>query len=200
MKYFGNINLQNNEIQQATLQTEVGFPVNPTVGRIAFVDKVVWICADIQESVPIWLPLTNQQTTYMHVQDISSKNWVINHDLNSTFVIITCYDGNSKMIYPDEITINNASTVTVDFGATIAGKAVVITGSLEGAKPPVYSLEYQQTSPASTWIVNHNLGYAPIIRVFIGNNEVSPNSITFPNSNTVQIGFTSPQMGTVKLI
>lgn len=200
MKHYGNIDLQQNYLMQAAMETEVNFPSNPVIGRIAFINKVVWICADIQDSIPIWIPLTNTISLAVHVQDVASTTWTFNHGLNTTFVIPMVYDGNNQMVIPDEITIQSSNTVVATFGRSMAGRLVLVSGNLEGIQPPTYALEYTQTTPSTTWTIVHNLGYSPIVRVFIGNAEVQPNSIEHTNANTVTIGFVTPQMGIAKLI
>jgi hypothetical protein len=71
---------------------------------------------------------------------------------------------------------------------------------LNGNLPPSYALEYIQSTPSSTWSITHNLGYIPIVRVFIGTEEVQPNSVMFPDNNSVIISFLDAQIGIVKLI
>ena len=85
MKYFGNIQLQQNEIQQAVLQTEFTWPTNPKVGQIAFINSVVYICIQITDNVPVWIPLTNTVSIYVHVQDVAAASWNITHTLNTAF-------------------------------------------------------------------------------------------------------------------
>jgi len=200
MKFYGHVNLLQNEIQAATLQTENEFPVSPTVGRVAFVNQVVYICADIQEGIPVWVPLTNEIGTYVHVQDVAASTWTITHPLNTSFVLCQTFDGNNAMFIPNEINIINATTVEVICGVAAAGRAVLVAGSLDGARKPLYALEYTQASPQSNWVINHNLGYAPIVRIFIGQAEVQPASIVHNSMNQVTISFLTPQIGVAKLI
>jgi hypothetical protein len=53
---------------------------------------------------------------------------------------------------------------------------------------------------SDTWTVIHGLGYYPITRVFIGNQEVQPLSITHDSVNQTTIRFTTSQVGTAKFI
>jgi hypothetical protein len=200
MKYYGDIQLNQNEIQQAVLQTEFEWPTTPKVGQIAFINKVVYICVQITDNVPIWVPMTNTVSIYVHVQDVSATTWNITHDLNTTFVLVQIFDGNNQMVIPNSVTINSASSITVTFTSSAAGRAVIITGSLDGAQQPVYALEWNQTTPASNWVIDHNLGYQPIVRVFSGSYEIQPASIFFNSMNRVTISFTQPEIGIAKLI
>ena len=201
MDFYGNIDLLNKGyLQQASLDTEGDFPSAPQTGRIAFVGGVVYVCASIQDSIPIWVPLTNEIGCYVWTQDTAAQTWNITHPLNSTFVLVQTFDGTCRMFIPSNIQINSPTSITVTCGTAQAGRATIVTGSLDGSVPPVYTLEYTQTTPASTWTITHNLGYLPIVRVFIGTAEVQPAAINFPDNNTVVVSFLDAQMGTVKLI
>jgi hypothetical protein len=201
MKFYGHANFQNvNQIQQASLQIETAFPASPSIGRIAFINKVVYICADIIDNIPLWIPLTNEISTFIHIQDVAANTWTINHTLNTPFVMVQVFDGNNQMFIPNQITINGSSQVIVSNGSPAAGRAIVVSGSLDGSTRPTYALEYTQTSPAAVWTIIHNLGYNPIVRVFIGSSEVQPASIVHTNTNTVVITFLDVQVGYVKLI
>jgi len=52
-----------------------------------------------------------------------------------------------------------------------------------------------QTTPASTWIVNHNLGRLPLVNVFVGNDQVDTDIIVTDNQITVV--FPSPLAGKI---
>lgn len=201
MDFYGNIDLLNKGyLQQASLDTEGDFPANPQVGRIAFVNQVVYACVQISNGIPIWVPLTNEVGTYVFNQSTAATTWNITHPLNTTFVLVQTFDGNNKMFIPSNVQINSPTSITISCGQPQAGTATIVAGSLSGNQAPIYSYTYQQTTPQSTWTIVHNLGYIPIVRVFIGTEEVQPASVSFPNNNTVVIAFATAQMGTVKLI
>jgi hypothetical protein len=90
--------------------------------------------------------------------------------------------------------------VLVDFAEPVTGKVVVLTGHFDGQVMPTYAYEHYQTVLSDTWTVTHGLGRYPIVRVFIGNQEVQPASITFTSLDIVTITFTTQQVGQVKLI
>jgi hypothetical protein len=75
-----------------------------------------------------------------------------------------------------------------------------VTGHFDGNVKPTYAFTFYQSTAATTWTVVHNLGYNPIVRVFIGNQEVQPLTTTFPDTNTVVLTFTNPEAGYVRLI
>jgi len=63
-----------------------------------------------------------------------------------------------------------------------------------GAAPP-YS--YTQVSPSSLWIVNHNLGYRPVIEILSDGGLVVEAGVAHISVNQTQISFNTPQTGTV---
>lgn len=200
MRHFGNVNLQQNQLQNAVLPLAQSFPPTPKVGQIAFVNKIVYICVQDTPAPAVWVPLTREITVYTHIQETSAEEWTIRHDLNTTSVNIQVYGANNRMILPDEMEIINANTVVASFGDAFSGKAVVVSGHLDGNTKPTYAYTFYQTETTTTWTINHNLGYNPIVRVFIGTSEVQPQSVTHPSVNQAVITFSSPQVGYARLI
>ena len=59
--------------------------------------------------------------------------------------------------------------------------------------------EYEQTSPATTWTINHNLGYKPAVEVFsVGSQELDADVVNTSVNQTV-IGFTTATAGFARL-
>jgi hypothetical protein len=200
MKHYGHIDLQQNELQNAVVPVDTYFPANPVVGQLVFKNKVLYICLDIDAGLPIWCPLTNVVDSYIHNQDAASATWNISHNLNSGTVSVQVFDTNGRMLLPNDITIVDKDTVTVTFNTAIAGRASVLIGNMVGAPAPTYGYEYTQTSPSTTWTVNHGLGYYPVVRVFIGSEEVQPAQIIHDSVNSLRIIFTAPYVGVAKCI
>ena len=200
MKFYGDIALQQNQLQQAVLELEADWPAAPKVGQLLFKNKIVYICIEIQAGVPVWIPLTRELTMYMHMQPNAASTWTIIHNLKSGTPVVQVWDVNSKMVIPNEIQVLDENSVNVNFGMAVAGRAVVITGSVEGAQRPSYSYEWTQTTLSDTWTIIHGLGYLPIVRVFIGNQEIQPLSITHDSNFQTTIRFSTAQTGMVKFI
>lgn len=202
MKFYGNANLQQNQLQNAVLETLTAFPQTAKIGQVAFVNSTVYIC--VQSTAPaIWVPLTKEITAYTHTQSVGSELWEITHSLNTTSVQVQVFDASNSMIIPEDITITGPNTVSISFGAgnnIAVGKATVVTGYFDGVQKPTYAYTWYQTSSSSTWTINHNLGYEPIVRVFMGTNEVQPSGISFPDMFTTVISFATPVAGTARLI
>jgi len=199
MKTFGDINFQQNEIQQAVIQLENNFPAIPKAGQLTFKDKILYICAEIQEGVPVWIPLTNELNTYIHYQNFQSDVWTINHSMNVGTPNVQVYEQDNRMVIPESVEIISNQQVVVRFGRPVTGRAVVLSGSEVGQVSEQSVFEHFQTDLATTWTISHGLGFAPIVRVFIGNTEVLPQTITHPDLFTTVITFSEPQIGIARL-
>lgn len=200
MKFHGDVQLQQNFLKEAVIPLDSYFPVTPKVGQIVFKDRVLYICVEISAGTPIWVPLTNEITAFTHIQTTNSASWTINHPLNTAHVSVTVYDTDNRVVLPDEIKINSSSQITVGFSQSVQGKVVILTGTFDGQTKPTYAYEHIQTNLSTSWTIPHALGRYPIVRIFIGNQEVQPLSITFDTLDQVTITFSSAQVGQAKLI
>lgn len=54
---------------------------------------------------------------------------------------------------------------------------------------------HDQSSAATIWTVNHNLGYSPHVTTFNDDNEKITGTVTYTTANTLQITFSSAQSG-----
>jgi hypothetical protein len=199
MKFYGDANLQQNELQNAVLSTYSSFPIAPKQGQLAFVNSTVYVCVT-SGSLPVWVPLTREITCYTHTQSSPAVEWVIVHNLNTTSVNIQAFGADSAVVIPDEITTTGPNTATITFNTAFAGRAVIVTGHFDGLVKPTYAYTFYQNPASTTWTINHNLGYYPIVRVFIGTNEVQPASISHDDINTTVITFNTAQTGYARLI
>jgi hypothetical protein len=200
VKFFGNIDLNDNQIKQAVLGQENDFPANPQVGRIVFKNSRVFVAVNI-DGLITWIPLTNVINTYLHTQPTAADTWNVSHNLNTTTPLVQVYEeGTNKMFIPDNITIVDNNNLTINMTTPVSGRAVVMSGELTGTGVPAYSFVYEQTTPNAVWTIVHGLGYHPLVRVFVGNQEVQPLSITHDSITQTTITFSSPQTGVARLI
>lgn len=199
MKFYGHADLQKNQLQNAALQTTPTFPAEPVVGMLAFVNSIVYICVG-DGQLPVWVPLTREITAYTHVQGESALTWNVTHGLNTTSVNVQVFDAQSRVLIPDNIETTSPTTVQITFGTAITGRAVCVSGHFDGNVKPTYSYTHFQSSSSTEWVITHNLGYNPIVRVFIGNNEVQPLSVVHDSANQVTITFNTAQVGYARLI
>lgn len=199
MRYFGNINLQRNRLQNAALDDLTAFPPSPVVGMLAFVNKIVYVCIGVLGN-PTWVPLTREISAHSHIQNIALSQWNITHNLNTTTLIPQVYDGDSKIIIPDEIEVVSNTQVIVKFDSPQFGRAVLLSGHLDGGQKPLYGLNYEQTEISEEWVVDHNFGYFPIVRVFVDNQEVQPLEILNDSLFRVRIRLATAATGIVRLL
>lgn len=200
MKFYGNVNLQQNQLQQAVIPIDEAFPKNPKVGQLAFPNMILYICVSVANGLPVWIPLTREITLYTHSQDVASDTWAINHKLNTVGVQVQIFDNQGQALIPDEITVVDADNVTVKLGTGIVGRAVILTGHADGVPKPTYTYTHYQNVAANTWNITHNLGHNPVVRVFIGNSEVQPSEIEHLSTSQMRITFTAPYAGLAKLV
>lgn len=199
MRVLGNLDLQQNFLQNAALEAVTNFPETPVTGQVIFKDQRVLICVELDEGLPIWAPLTAQMNTHIHEQAVAATTWTIDHELNAAQVIPNIIGADGKHVIPDEITYEYNQLV-VTFSEPQAGKAILMIGNTDGTQRLQYNYEQQFTSASTTWVVNHMLGYNPVIRVYVGNFEVQPQSIVHDDTNTTTITFSTAQVGYVRAL
>lgn len=199
MKFYGHANLQQNELQNAALSTLTDFPAAAVVGQLAFVNSIVFICVTAG-SLPVWVPLTREITAYTHIQASAIGEWNITHNLNTTSVNVQVYDNLNRVVIPDDINVSSPTNVIISFNTAAAGRAVLISGHFDGNVKPTYAYTHYQSTASSSWVIMHNLGYFPIVRIFIGSQEVQPQAITHDSTDQVTVTFSSPQVGYARLI
>jgi hypothetical protein len=199
MKFYGHANLQQNQLQNATLETLTAFPPLPGVGQIAFMNSIVYICV-AAGALPVWVPLTNEITAYTHPQVTAATTWYVVHGLNTSSVNFQVFDNSNRVVIPDQIETTSANTATITFAGAMAGRAVCISGMFDGNVKPTYAFTFQQGAADSAWTIVHNLGYYPIVRVFIGSQEVQPLTIIHDSLNQITVTFSTPQVGYARLI
>lgn len=200
MKFYGNANLQQNLLQNAVLPIETAFPVSPKVGQLAFVNSIVFICVALGNGLPIWVPMTREITAYTHTESSPKYQWDISHNLNTTSTNVQLFDDQGRVVIPDEIEVVSANQIAVKFNVQFAGRAVVLTGHFDGNVRPTYSYTFNQDNASTQWTINHNLGYNPIVRVFVGTSEVQPQSVNHPTVNQTVVTFSTAQVGYARLI
>lgn len=200
MKYYGNINLNENELQNMVLGIDTAFPATPKVGRVVFANKRVFIAVELVSGTPTWVPLTNELDTYVHSQNSGATTWTITHNLNTTAPLVQIYDNNHTIMIPDVITITDNNTVTVTFATNQAGRAVIFHGSVNGSPKQEFAYTYLQTSSSATWVIPHELGYYPVVRVFVGATEIQPDTIVHDTLFQTTLTFSSAVVGNARLV
>ena len=216
MQIYGDLDFQNvNEIQRAKMQVETSFVTGADleVGRLAFVENRLYICIDA--STPVWVPMTNVISSYIHTQDASAETWNVAHNLNTGTPIVMVYDTQPDYIIPADIYPVDNNNLTIEFspGNGTAGKAVISTGgeadflgltsadsTLLGAPQQVFL--HTQTGASASWVVQHGLGFYPIVRVFRDSDdqEILPAEVIHNSKFTTTINFSSALAGRARFV
>lgn len=197
MKVIGHLDLASGGLQNFRFSTQDDFPVDPMPGMAIFKDKRLLMCVSIDD-LPVWVPLTQQMTMMRFKQPSATSRWEIKHNLNVSTPIVQCYDDKGAVTIPTSITLVDENSLVVLFPEPVAGTAVVMAGIESGIPSPSVAFTASYTNQ-DTWVVVHNLGYNPSVRVYQNNNEVQPKSIVQDSVNQVTITFGQAESGTVIL-
>lgn len=198
-KHMGGLDLLGNHLSNVTLPHVENFPTEPKVGSFIFKDKRVMICLELADA-PVWIPMTQELYTYVHMQSEASAIWTIQHNMNSTSAIVQCFDESGEVILPERIVATDNNTTTAYFDSTpVIGKAIVLLGSLDGTpKPNVgYEIEFENKTVVN---VPHSLGYEPIIRVIVDGYEIQPLSVQHVDVNNATVEFSTPTTGKITAV
>lgn len=199
MRVKGDIDLEGNSLKRVNIETVVNYPQNPTPGRIIFKEGRVMVCVELNGGIPVWVPLTNELDAYIHDQTELSSVWTINHNFNTALLSVQVVDENNLTIIPSEIDMSVFNVVTIQFGMAFRGKAILQLGATVGTPKASFAFSQSFTN-TDTIVVNHGLGYEPITRIFIGNQEVQPETLTHNSTTQLTVTFSTQQSGTVRCI
>ena len=61
----------------------------------------------------------------------AATTWVVTHNLNTLYPVITVYNGSGQVIIPSSITATDVNTTTVAFNVAVAGTVNIISGQLQ---------------------------------------------------------------------
>lgn len=121
--------------QSAVIFNNAGaYPTSPTIGQLAFVDKMLSIYTDI-DGLGSWHPLVNAKVpTYTHTQGLEMLTWTVNHGLDSDDLMYFVYDDQNQVVYPSSVNFVDNNTVTLEFTEAVKGKVVVFSAALSAAR------------------------------------------------------------------
>jgi hypothetical protein len=163
----------------------------------------------------------------VHVQSVAATTWTINHNFGK-YPVVQVYGTDGKVFAAPEITHLNANTLTIGFDVPTAGTAILVTTGTNG---PVTtsttstltaaqivtlidshftstnwqggSQTYTHSQPiaASTWVVNHNLGFKPVIQAYTAAGvSLGVLDITHNSNNQATLVFASSVAGEARCI
>ncbi len=215
MRFFGDIKFDGNEVSlgqlvQPSIKSETSFPESAQIGRIVFVNQRVWMMVNMNGIDPVWVPLTNTIDTYVFTQPSPATTWTITHGLNTTTPLVQLYDdATQKMTIPQDVEVTSNNQVIVTFAIPISGRCIVMYGDptigvVNGAQvlqPNQVTYTWTQYSPLLQWVIKHNLGYYPIVRVFdFSGEEILPLSVVDNSITQTTITFSAATNGTARFV
>ncbi len=128
--------LQENLIQMLENFSSGTAPLNPTVGQFWYdsVNQQMNVFANAQWNIIVDLTQAGQVTKgYVHLQGTNSSSWVVNHNLNTTYIQAAIFIENAPgsgiyiQMIPQEVLIVDADNVQVAFTTPLQGR-VHLTG------------------------------------------------------------------------
>lgn len=133
--------------------------------------------------------------------------WQINHNVNSTNVFVQVFDSDGNIVKVNSVKIVDSNTIIIGFDSEILGKAQLLFfrselfSDLANTNIPVQEFTQPADSPATTWTVDHNLGYSPVAVVYDSNGYlVTPSSVIYTSPDSVELSFKSPTSGSVRFV
>lgn len=128
---------------------------------------------------------------YLHTQSIASADWTVNHNLNTEFPIVTCYQGADFYFATDGggsslVQTTSANTLHLLLFVPLAGHMTVL-------KPTVV---FTQPSPSQYFIVEHNLNTKDIVfNFYIGDSIFVPLYYKILDRNRIEVDLGFPGAG-----
>jgi hypothetical protein len=131
-------------------------------------------------------------------QTVAATTWSFSHNMNEQFPTVTVYNNNNEVIQPSKIEGVDAQTLKLYFGSATSGTAVAVVGGVATTQEAGFNRVFTQTSTATTWSFEHNLGNQyPQVIVYDSNDElVIPGKIEAVDVNNLNIYFDTAQSGT----
>jgi len=96
-------------------------------------------------------------------------------------------------------TIVKDATSTRTLGISTRAAVTLVNANRVGPSgPPGQGFEHTQTTPASTWVVNHNLGLRPSVSVRSSGGVELLAEVVHMSANQTEIRFVTPYTGTAR--
>ena len=121
-------------------------------------------------------------------QSTPASTWTFPHNLNIQYPNVTVYDTNGNVILPQTITATDINTLTLNFGANVAGTAVAGIGGIINVQGRTTR---QYFTSSLNWNFIHNLGdqYVNVQTIDDTYNVMIPQTITLTDSTSSAIVF-----------
>lgn len=134
-------------------------------------------------------------SVYLHTQSSPSSTWTINHNLG-TRPSTELFNSSNEEI---EGSVSNPTVnqTVVTFETAVSGFARLI-GDAPVGSPPV-SYVHTQSTPSTTWTINHNLGFVPSTELFSSGGEEIDGEVTHTSNNQTVVTFVTAVSGLARL-
>lgn len=100
--------------------------------------------------------------------------------------------------------VTNTVTVTENGSSTVVTVPVTstVTAITQGPQGPsgAAAFVYQQTAPATTWTINHNLGYKPSVELLDSGSQEIDGDVSHPSDNQTVVTLNPASAGLARLI
>ncbi len=130
MDFHGVVDIKQNLVKNMVLENLTNFPAVPKAGQFVFKDNKIFLCVDIG-SVLSWVPVTNEINVQIY-DNKSGLEWTLTHTFGLNPVLVQVYNTQGQFIIPDNIDCSIANQVTIRFGMSVTGKAIMLAGEQIG--------------------------------------------------------------------
>jgi hypothetical protein len=100
--------------------------------------------------------------------------------------------------------VTNTVTVTENGSSTVVTVPVTstVTAITQGPQGPsgAAAFVYQQAAPATTWTINHNLGYKPSVELLDSGSQEIDGDVAHPSDNQTVVTLNPASAGLARLI
>jgi len=132
-------------------------------------------------------------------QSIAATTWSFEHNLGTTYPVITVYDGpTNSVIQPLNIVPSGSNNINIFFSSPKTGYATAVAGGGYFVTNNGTTRKLVQTTPAVTWSFQHNIGdQYPAFEIYDSNNNIIiPSNIRAVDAFTAEIQFAYSASGT----
>src|SRR5262252_4632543 len=118
--------------------------------------------------------------------------YTINHNLNSLVPLVQLWDYTTGSLMQSEVAVIDANNVRVTFNVQPTNDVNVVVAAGIPATTPNLSYRHVQSTAATTWTINHNLGFRPNVAVVDSTgNVIYPGNIQYTSSTQVVLTFSA---------
>lgn len=120
---------------------------------------------------------------------MAGSPYTIAHNLGAAYPLVELWDAVNGQMLTANAAVVDANHVTITFTSNPPHDVtVVVTGGATGA----VGFRWVQVSAATTWTINHNLGYYPNVSVVDSTRtQIFPGDVKYIDTANVQLDFSA---------